>query len=33
MNISFDFDQMSQNVTDSHKFSHIFYLSVRFSAF
>ncbi len=33
MNIGFDLDQMSQNVTYSHISSHIFYLSVRFSAF
>ncbi len=33
MNIGFDFNQMSHILTDYHIFSHIFYLSVRFSAF
>ncbi len=33
MNISFDFNQMSHILMDYHISSHIFYLSVRFSAF
>ena len=30
MNIGFDFDQMSQNVTKCHIFSHIFLLECAF---
>ena len=33
MNISFDFVRLSHILTDYHISSHIFYLSVRFSAF